>query len=218
MSNKKSFALQFWKTEGPCDPSIIIIRGKSLEQIKQSINKIITNIEDYVWIITPFENITKVDCGHITKQEIECIENEEERLEKIVGLYENILIKEMKLSTLNDMFSPYMIPFDEKNDFTKTLTGVLRKLEPNTQTKYANLHFRWLPKKSNPFNLGESQLYELWVESYGNNGNLKNRIVFRALDKSHYVRDLYFVPFVKEFGKIIPDLKIRIESLIFQNL
>ena len=170
----------------------------------------------FKYICVKLSDIERISKKDLTIREIMKTTYSEKNLRSTIKMFEEMLIKGLSLNTLGNLFSPYLMIYD--HNLQEFSLG--KKFDPNQLSnkvtyKIVEIGFRYLPKKVKPFGL-EIQNYELHGQR---KGHLKNNnfslFVKHQEDKS---KQWNFVDFVIELCVNIPDVPVRIETIVIEHL
>ena len=162
-------------------------------------------------IITRLSEVKRLDKKELTIQEAMGIISDPVNFEKSVQLFEKMMLnRKLNYNALLSLIAPY-------GEYSVN-KGIL---EPDIQisslwstaikssdryTKFCKLIFKYLPKNKSPFK-HKDQIYEIWVS--------KN-ITFLHLNGNS--EKYSFVELMIELKKIIPDLPMRLETVMIEAM
>lgn len=169
----------------------------------------------FEYVCYKLRDIERLQEKELTIREVMKTTFSEEALRKTIEMYEDMLLKGLDLITLRTLFAPYLLIYDHKiEELCVSKKVSVDSLNGKIQEKLVDIGFQWLPKKMKPFNL-ETQNYELWTEKVGSlkNDNYRLIVKHQPLHKTWS-----FIDFVIEFCENIPDVPLRIETIVIENL
>lgn len=171
--------------------------------------------KNFQYIVTKLNKVERLHEKELTIREVMKTTYSEENLRKTIKLYEQMLLKGLDFKTLTDLFSPYLIAYDHVNEECCVSKRINPQEEKGMNSHIIDIGFQWLPKKMKPFGL-EMQNYHLWCEKIGNMNGKSYRLILKHYnDKS---LQWNFVDFVMEMTKNIPDIPVRLETIVVKNL
>jgi hypothetical protein len=218
MKKKKILVIGI-KTMGELDKPISIIVQSTSEE--EAIQLVIKDIETdpgiYSWYAEELSKVKRLTPKDIEIKEIMKTRFSKEQLSKTIKMYENmLLLKGVNLKTIGEIFAPYLIMYDpvlEECIVSKTITkeGLI------DSCSIMDIGFRFIPKKFQLFDSGHYN-FKLWCQKddYFNKNSFS--LVVKQSDKKSQIKEWAFVDFVLELTKVIPDVPIRLEKVVIENL
>lgn len=139
-----------------------------------------------------------------------------DNLKNTIKMYEEMLLKGLDFKTLANLFAPYLMAYDHKlEEFSVSKIFKPELALGNRPIRILDIGFQYLPKKVRPFGF-DVQNYEIWAQR---TKHLKDDVFELFIryqeDKS---KTWKFVDFVIEMSENIPDVPVRIETIVIQNL
>jgi hypothetical protein len=199
-------------------PLSTIVESPSKEDaIQLVIRDIETDPGIYSWYAEELSKVKRLKPKDIEIKEIMKTTFSKEQLSKTIKMYENmLLLKGVNLKTIGEIFAPYLIMYDpvlEECIVSKTITkeGLI------DSCSIMDIGFRFIPKKFQLFDNGHYN-FKLWCQKddYFNKNSFS--LVVKQSDKKTQIKEWAFVDFVLELTKVIPDVPIRLEKVVIENL
>jgi hypothetical protein len=139
-----------------------------------------------------------------------------DNLKNTIKMYEEMLLKGLDFKTLATLFAPYLMAYDHKlEEFSVSKIFKPELVLGKGQIRILDIGFQYLPKKVRPFGF-DIQNYEIWAQrtKHFKDNNFELFIRYQE-DKN---KSWSFVDFVIEISENIPDVPVRIETIVIQNL
>lgn len=169
----------------------------------------------FQYIATRLNEIERLHEKELTIREVMKTTYSIDNLRKTIKMYEEMLLKGLDFKTLCNLFAPYLIAYDHKLEECCVSKKINPEQEGKMHSHIIDVGFQWLPKNKRPFNL-EMQNYQLWYEKINHLKDNNFRLIFKhCKDRS---LQWNFVDFVVEVSDNIPDVPVRIETIVIENL
>jgi hypothetical protein len=173
----------------------------------------------YHYTIMQLSNIKRIKEKDITIKEVMQTTFSEEQLIKTIQMYEDMLLKGINFKTLGDIFAPYLIMYDPKLEeciVSKTVTRQNLKDQGRVAGFIMDVGFRFLPRTFRPFNHNDTN-FKLWYQKVGNFHGNNFKLILKQGSNGDF-KEHTFTDFVLELNKIIPDVPVRLEKVVIENL
>lgn len=218
---KKQFLVMGVKTSGYVDEPISVITESTDDNSAiQLVSDNKPEWKDVVkWFAIELTKVERIKQKDITIREVMQTAFSEEQLIKTIKMYEDMLLKGINFKTLGEIFAPYLIMYDPKLEeciVSKSITRQNLKAEGKIAGFIMDVGFRFLPKTFKPFDKDDTN-FKLWYQKTGNFHGDNFKLVLKQGSNGDLV-DHKFVDFVLELSKIIPDVPVRLEKVVIQNL
>lgn len=169
------------------------------------------------WYVDRLTNIKRIKPKDLIIKEIMQTTYSKEQLIKTIQMYENMLLNGVNFKTLGDIFAPYLIMYDsilEECIVSKTTTREKLIADGKVAGAIMDVGFRFLPKKFKLFDNNDSN-FKLWYQKTNDLSDFK--LVLKQGENGSFV-EREFTDFVLELSKLIPDVPVRLEKVVIQNL
>lgn len=218
---KKQFLVTGVDTQNMMDcPIEIIVQSPFSEDAIDLVKQDDPELGDrWKWFVRDLTKVKRLKPKDITIKEVMQTAFSEEQLVKTIQMYEDMLLKGINFKTLGDVFAPYLIMYDHKIEnclISKSITREQLKEQGKIAGKIIEIGFRYLPKKKKPFK-NEDQNYNLWYQKQGSFHSDDFKLVLKQGTNGGF-QEWTFVDFVIEVTKIIPDVPVRLEKVVIENL
>lgn len=195
--------------ESPCPNEAIELAQEGIEPIEKKFH----------WYSKELTDVKRIKPKDITIKEVMQTTFSEEQLIKTINMYEDMLLKGINFKTLGEIFAPYLIMYDpilEECIVSKSITRQHLKQEGRIAGFIMDVGFRFLPRKFKMFGNDDSN-FKLWYQKFGNFSGDNFKLVLKQGENGDF-KEYKFNDFVLELNKIIPDVPVRLEKVVIQNL
>lgn len=195
--------------QSPCSDDAINLAQEEIDIIEKRFH----------WYATDLTKVKRIKEKDITIKEVMQTTFSSEQLIKTIQMYEDMLLKGINFKTLGDIFAPYLIMYDPKLEeciVSKSITRNYLKEEGKVAGFIIDVGFRFLPKKFKMFNHNDSN-FKLWYQKIGSFKGNNFELILKQGSNGDF-KERKFVDFVLELSKIIPDVPVRLEKVVIQNL
>lgn len=194
---------------------VFIIDAFSEDKVRELVLEEIKNPATFDLTVMKHKNVPKIVEKQETVFDILKKGYTEEAFNNLVKLYQKMVIeRKVGLKSLKDLFAPYIILYDHKNEQFFTGGKMEKGITEGIGTKQLlQIGFRYLPKKYDKFNIG-NDVFTLYLNSLHPDPTTNNSLRIRDMGN----QSMSLVEFFQYFRKLIPDLPLRFERLMIDKL